>query len=549
VARRRPRGSRTPAAAGAAATHAPIALPFWLVLALLATPRLARLTHPQIWIEDESYLTGAFEMLAGRLPFRDTPMAHFPLLEGMLAAVVAVLPASIRTAEILTQVATFAAALFVYRLGRQMAGPGAALAAGLLFSTSSVVFRYHVFEREIFVILPVLAATWLALHAPRAPGGPARVGPARTDLRVGLTLGALLSIAALIKLSALPYAAVLAGFLAAARGGRTAAVVLVLTVTAAIAAASLLFYAPAGDAFLVQVYLFRRAIPGAPSIWVRLNDLRMSLDLPLALGLVGIGWMTLTGRLRVWSLPLAMLACPVLMYVVLNVTYWSHNGIELLPWLSLVGGAALADIGPLLAGRRSGSVTARGVVSTGATRAHAVAAAITAVLLLAFVIPIRNLNWGVDSVHGFGYRDRREIAELAEVVRSHSAPSDPIAVPPIIAFEANRLELVTYPELAGMLRALEEETARVGYWPILMGRSRLRGQDFWDAVAESRRLWLPQLADAISSRRTPVVINSSPADLFPVPLIDVPEETLQRYGYTRVHATANYAVCAAGRVE
>jgi hypothetical protein len=60
------------------------------LLLALAAPRLLRLAFPQIWIEDDWYINGAWMMSRGFLPYRDFPLPHLPALELALAGLFSV---------------------------------------------------------------------------------------------------------------------------------------------------------------------------------------------------------------------------------------------------------------------------------------------------------------------------------------------------------------------------------------------------------------------------------------------------------------------------
>ena len=137
-----------------------------LLIVILAVPRLLRLAWPEVWIEDESYLTGAFQIRQGLTPYTQIPMAHLPLLEGGLALVMLAAPVAIRTAEVLSALAALGASILVARIGERIWGPAVGITAALVFAVSSLLFRYHVFEREVFLLVPVLAATLLVVGAP-----------------------------------------------------------------------------------------------------------------------------------------------------------------------------------------------------------------------------------------------------------------------------------------------------------------------------------------------------------------------------------------------
>jgi len=488
------------------------------VLGVLALARLARMAWPQIWIEDESYLNLAFMMSRGARPYVDFPLPHLPLLEGLLALLFQVLPASIRTAEAFTQAAAYAASVLVYVIGRRLSGTTGGVAAALVFATSGLLFRYHVFEREVFLIVPVLAATLLIV-------GRAGDGLAPREAR---GVAALLVVALAIKLTAV---AAVAGIVAhlwwIERDRRSARTVLLWTVAlAGLVVAGLA--AAFGRAFLFQVVLFRWLHAGFPSLAVKLDELRYTLDVSLALGAGGFVAIAWGRRWRPWALPLALAGSTFAFVVFVNPTSWAHDGIELLPWLSLAAGALVADVVRAARGDR-------------AVRPPAVAGVAVALILATTAVPIRNLNWqaGDGSVAGFGYRDRAEVEALASYVRRETGPDDLVATPPIIAFAANRREVVPYPEVAGQMLEVEALVAERGLGGALADSS-MRERTMWDTIEASRDRWLPVLAQALGDRRARIVVNFSDDDLFPILLIDVPADALTRFGYTVGFRTAHY---------
>lgn len=501
-----------------------------LVLLALAVPRLLRLFYPQIWIEDESYLNGAFLLARGWLPYRDFPLPHLPALEALLAAVFLVAPISIRTAEIVTQIAAYGGSVLVFLLGRRL---GSAQgddtltggAAAIIFATSALLFRYHVFEREVFLVVPLLGAALLAVDSGGAADSPEE--SARASKRTAIWIGILLAVAMAIKLTAVSGLAGLAAYLVL-RGRRHEALVATTTAVAVIAALTIAGAAVFGVDFLAQVVVFRAVHASFPSLAVKLDEMRYSLDISLATGLAGAALVVWQRRVRDWLLPLTLLAAGFVFLVALNPTYWAHTGIELLPWLALLGGWLVA-------------ATIRSLARRQQHRAAAVACAIVAAALLVYVAPIRNLNWqaGDGAVYGFGYRDRAEIATMAAFVRAHAAPDALVAAPPIIAFAANRREVVPYAEVAGDVDEIANLIRTRGYLAALTDPS-LRGRSFWDSVEASRDRMAPALADAVRSHRAAVVIDDSPDDLLPLPLVNLPPPALEAAGYDLSSVSTHY---------
>ena len=193
--------------------------------------------------------------------------------------------------------------------------------------------------------------------------------------------------------------------------------------------------------------------------------------------------------------------------VLFNPTYWAHTGIELLPWLSLAAGFLAAGVVRAL--RRPAS---RAEAAGRVRPARAWACAAAAAGLLIFVAPIRNLNWeaGDGSTYGFGYRDRGEIEAAAAFVHAHTGPQALVAAPPIIAFAADRRELVPYQKIAGTIDALTEAVRRRGYIaalrdPDLRGTGHSGTRSMHRASGSRRRS-----RSAVKDRRLAAVVNDSP---------------------------------------
>ena len=506
-------------------------------IALLALPRVARLVYPQIWIEDESYLNGAFMLARGWMPYRDFPLPHLPALELMMAAVFKVAPISIRTAEVVSAAAALAGSLLVFAIGVELTGAragrsrhrprrsedragrpddlhyeyGTGVWAAIIFATSALLFRYHIFEREVFDVVPVLVAVWLVErdHVRLKPDTTYRAE--RRETATYALAGALVALAMAIKLTAVAALVALAIQLLVT-GRRRQAIVMTATAVGLVGLLSLVLAAVFGQDFIVQVVVFRLVHATFPSLATKIDEMRMTLDVSLAAGAAGIVWLVWTGRARRWAGPLLQLASGFVFLVLVNPTYWAHTGIELLPWLALTGGALVAAIP--------------------ARRAPAIVCAAGAIALLVYVAPIRNLNWeaGDGSTYGFGYRDRHDIARAAEYVRAHSADDALVATPPIIALAANRREVVPYGEVAGEIDEITALVRRDGYLAALESDA-LRERGFWDSVRRSQERMAPVLDAALDRHKIAVVIDDSSDDLFPIAMVSFPQEQLERAGY------------------
>ena len=478
---------------------------------IAAAPRLVRMTWPQVWIEDDAYLAGVFALSRGLLPYRDFPLPHLPLLEAVAALAIRLPFPTLRTAELLTQVAAAGASVMVFLIGQRLAGRGTGLVASAIFSVSPLLFRYHLFEREVFVVVPVLAAVAIAI-------GERWQSSERTR---GVVSGALIAVAMCIKLTAVSALIGVAGYLYFA-GRRKAAYFAVITATALVLVVSGALFAVFGTDFAVQVVVFRLLHASFPSLGVKLTEMRLTLDIALATGAAGVVLLLWSGKRGTWNAILWQLASGVVVLVLLNPTYWAHTGIELLPWLALCGGYLAANL------RRG----APPLVCAG------IAAA-----LLAAVSPVDNLNWqaGDGSPLGFGYRDRGEIESAAHFIAQHTGPDERVVTPPVIAVAARRLELVPYLEIAGDVQEITGAVRREGYWKALHDSTLARGT-FWESVEASARITAPQLLDGLRRRTVAALVNDSSDDLMPVQLIDVAADDLRSAGYSLESVTPHYEI-------
>jgi hypothetical protein len=134
-----------------------------ILLAALALPRIIRMLYPAIWVEDDCYLESAFAIASGLRPYLDFVHPQTPVLEWLAAAYIKLVGASHFKMELLNESAIWLASVLTFVLGTRAVGRTAAVWASLLLATSSLVFRYHVWAREIFVAALVLGAALAVL--------------------------------------------------------------------------------------------------------------------------------------------------------------------------------------------------------------------------------------------------------------------------------------------------------------------------------------------------------------------------------------------------
>ena len=170
-----------------------------LIFALLI-PRIVRLLYPEVWIEDDFYLENAYLVSVGMRPIWTSFTCTCPFWSGS-RGYVRVFGASIVSLERLNESAIFVTSLLVFFFARRIEGRPVAIASAILYGFASLVFRYHVYERECFIAPLMMGAAWLAIDDESSP----------------LAIAGLLALACAIKLTAFVPVFVIVSYLFAMR--------------------------------------------------------------------------------------------------------------------------------------------------------------------------------------------------------------------------------------------------------------------------------------------------------------------------------------------
>ena len=482
----------------------------WLIVVLLI-PRILRILYPEIWVEDDFYLESAWLVSVGMRPYLDFVQPHMPLLEWIAAGYLKLFGASYLSIEILNETAIFATSILTYSLARRVAGRPTA-AASILYAYSSLVFRYHAYERECFVAPLLILAAIVTLD------------DTMPAMRQAVFIALIFFVACAIKLTAvIPFPLMLL-FIAVAYRRIAAAMVSGATLAVALAAFSAMLYRLYGNEFILQTFVFHFLKGRDLSLDTALFP-RMLLDLIVPLFVLGC-WRILADRIfdRGVILVLAIVAAEYAFYGVLSPTVWGHNYLEPLPFIAIIAGIganALAQAARTLAQRWQ--FAAGGV-------------ALLAICLL-WLAPIINENWLHGAVYGFGFVPRAEISQLADALRAASKPDDDVIAPSFICFEADRRELIRYPETYGVYREAKAEYQRDGFFA---ARRQMGTADFFQLISDTRHYWTDQMRDAIASGKVSVVISDSPIQL--LPLVLVPEDFLSSNGFRPALTTDHFVL-------
>src|SRR5271155_4521823 len=468
--------------------------------------------YPEVWVEDDFYLESAWLVSVGMRPYLDFVQPHMPLLEWIAGCYLKLFGASHLSIEILNEAAIFAASLLTWSLARRVAGRPTAIAASILYAYSSLVFRYHVYERESFVA-PLLILGAIVTLDDTMPA-----------MRQAALIAGIFFLACAIKLtSAIPLPVMLL-FIAIAYRRIGAAIASGVIFTFALAAFSAFLYRLYGNEFIFQTFVFH-FMKGHDTEAGIATYPRMILDILVPLFVLGCWRIYAAGILtRGVILILAILAIEYSFYGVLSPTAWGHNYLEPLPFIAIV-----AAIGANALAQAIRTVPKRWQFVAGG-------AALLAICLL-WISPVINENWLHGAVYGFGFVPRAEISQLADALRAASKPDDDVIAPSFICFEAIRRELIRYPETYGVYREPKAEYERDGFFA---ARRRMGTADFFQLISDTRHYWTEQMRDAIASGKVSAVISDSPIQL--LPLVLVPEDFLTANGFRPTLTTDHFTL-------
>lgn len=486
------------------------------LLIILAIPRLVRLLYPAIWVEDDFYLEAAWLVSVGMRPYLDFVHPHFPLLEYLSAAYLKIFGASHFTIEILNEVAIYVTSLLTFKLAIRMTTRRAAISAGILYATSSLVFRYHVYERECFVAPLVLAAAIFALDE---------------HPRIGWIAAALVA-ACLIKLTAFVPVAVIVAFIAIIKRRWRDAITLAIAIDVGMIIATGFCYWMYGREFLFQTFIFHFMKGRTDFLSILAYPLAI-LDLQLPLFIIGC--VAVRRQIRVSDgviFVLAMVATEYLFFGILSPTAWAHNYLEGLPFITIIGGSG---VDWMIRRAQPASKDSRALM-------RLVGCGVFILVSLLWIAPLVNENWYQGSVYGFGFVPREEVSRIGAALHDASGPDDDVLAPAFIAFQANRREMIRFPETYGVLREAELEYQRDGF---MAARAHLGQENFFQLIAETAHFWRDPIIKSIQDGKLSAIIPDSEIQLLPlvIPPVLLPPtfpQTLVDEGFKPVLQTEHF---------
>ena len=480
------------------------------LLCALAVPRIVRLLYSAVWVEDDLLLESAFAVSKGLRPYLDFNHAQMPLLEWAAGLYIRIAGASHMNMEVLNGAAIYATSVLIYFVGRRAFDTRVAIAGSLLYACHSLVFRYHVWAREFFVSALVLGAI-LVLLRERPPG--------RQQIAAA---AALLCAACAIKLTAGIAAIAICAYLVFVERVPARAAALAASIAAALGAFVAFCYWRYGEPFIFQTFLFH-FLKGVDPEGAGPSYILSLLDVLGPLSVLGLWYVAVRiGSQHPLRLVVVVLAAYLLFFGIASPTAWGHNYVEVWPFVCLLGGAGVAWL--VEAWQRSWLRVAVGA---------AIAAA-----CLYWITPIVNESWTRGSTYGFGFVTRRELSDLATALAGATGKDEEVIAPSFIAFEANRLQAIRYPESYGVITAGQELVRSAGF---PQARERFGTKGFFDLINETSSIWNDEVVRAIApGGRVNAMIPDSSIQL--LPLVNASPSALSDRGFRLALRTAHFAL-------
>ena len=438
---------------------------FWTVAFLIAAlPRVIRLLYPYAWFEDTANIYHGFALQAGQRPFLDILTVHPPAFEGFLSLLYRIFGVTYTVPEILSALVMTTMALLLCDATRRLLDPVAAWFAAAVFSGASLLARYHIYEREVYTAALAVLVAWLLVAR-------------KEHVWLYASIGVLCGAGFAVKFSGvfLPAAVVIS--LLAGKKWRPALIVALCSL--AVGGGIWVFYfLKYGKPAFYQLILFHFVKGVNVSLFTRFREtFILDLNYLLPLGAAGAVLMAVDRRRRAFFPFVILFAEIVIFFLFFSSTLWAHNMIDLIPPLAAGAGYAFWRIKGMILNR------------------HWPVGPLVLIAGLGVVFAILGSFDFKNNYQGWGYIPRRQVADVARLIRVHTPENMPVYAPQYLANEARRLRVVDYEELLGPYRWMLETLARDG----IRGLGKSREFGTWlDAVGKTAYLWRPDVDQALA---------------------------------------------------
>ncbi len=442
---------------------------WFIVLLITVLPRLFRILYPYAWFEDSVYLYHAFAFKSGLKPFIQTLCVHPPTIEYLLAGLYNIFGISYRVAEIMTAIIIAISTILLFDIARRLFDKYIALFVIALFSLSSLLFRYHIFEREIFTLFIAILVMWFIVCRDSKPLNWFFIG-ILTGIGASIKLSGLFILPAAViywgskeKFKAILY--LLSGFFIIAIG---------------LYGYLLITYK---DPAFYQIFRFHFFKGYDTAISARFFDpFLISLNYLWILGAGGIILCFFVDN-KFLIFPLVIFFEYSLFFLFISLTCWPHNMIDLLLPLTIANGLTIYYLKTLCWRKKENVIQF-----------------IIIVVLAIFFIYNGSLN--LSHYQGLGYIPRAEVKKCANIIQSKTSPNMPVHISNYLAVEAQRLKLIDYEECIGpyrlMLKIIQDKNN-----PSI---KNIRFHSWRHLIEETLILWRYEIDEAVRQKQIACVV-------------------------------------------
>lgn len=438
-------------------------------------PRLFRILYPYAWFEDAAYLYHAFAFKSGLKPFIDTICVHPPTIEYLLAGLYNLFGVSYRVAEIFSAIIIAFSAILIFDITRHIFNNYIALFAVIIFSLATLLFRYHIFEREIFTLTISIVIMWMLMQI-------------NFNATHAFLIGGLAGIAMGIKFSGLfILPAIIITLLVQRDYKKIFFVILSFTfVSLVIWGYFFLRYREPAYYQLLLFHLFKKS--GISAIIKFLDTFVRDLNFLWLLGGSGL-ILSLKIPNKYLFFPFTIFVEITIFFLFISPTLWPHNMIDLLLPLTLGNSISIYYLYKFFTCRSRYSKFA---IFIGLF-----------ILIFVFCGALKPAYF-----QGWGFVPRKEFGATVQFIHNHTPDNLPIHAPHYLANEAHRLKIVDYEELIGpyrlMVSKLKNKTG--------LSESTISYNEWYELVENTLHLWRYELNKDIAERKISCAVwdNISP---------------------------------------
>jgi len=408
-----------------------------LFILLLVIPRVLRFIWADVQIEDPNYIYGAFLILKGLIPFAEFAQVNPPLLEIFIATLYKIFGVSYRIPEIVSGVAYLLSAFLIFRIGKRTGTRSIGIIASLLYSWHFLLFRYHLFEREIFATLAVLLAMEFLT---REDSG------SWTSLIAGLIMG----MGFACKQTALiPFVTILVFIFLFRRQWRSAVFLGAgfFFITGLITAGYSLVF---GSQYMAQTFWFHW-IKGFVAPWyIKASWTVAGIGFLIPLSLAGLIYFK--SILKDWNwLWLALVAGDLVFFWFISGAFWPHYLLSTLPFAALIAAAFLDSIGKEIWMASKTNLAEHNSLAKNVKLPVSLIICAVLIAIMQIYFPGAMIGEGAADNFGFSGIPRAEVASAAKAIRDNTSETDKIIADPFIALEAQRIKVVRFKDNWGLI--------------------------------------------------------------------------------------------------